>query len=83
MGRKDTSSCFVYIRSLPALSISLSLYLPRMRVDLTELDLVGGYGLAIAVKDQEAGAGGALVDGAHEDLRGLHSESTVYAGIKQ
>lgn len=39
-----------------------SLDLPRMRVDLAELDLVRRYGFAIMIKDEESRGGGALVD---------------------
>jgi hypothetical protein len=43
-------------------------YLPWVWVYLREFFLVDGYGLAIFVEDEEAGARGALVDAANEDL---------------
>lgn len=48
------------------------LYLPRMRVYLTEFHLVRGYRLTVTVEDEEPGTGRSLVDGSHEDLGGLH-----------
>ena len=41
---------------------------PGLWIDLLELELVGGNRLALFIEDQEPGAGGALVNGAHEGL---------------
>lgn len=43
-----------------------SIDLPRLRVDLLELELVSRDNFTALVKDQEARAGGALVNGSHE-----------------
>jgi hypothetical protein len=41
---------------------------PRVRIYLLELDLMVSYRLAIAIKNEEARAGGAIVDGPNESL---------------
>lgn len=38
------------------------IYLPRVRIDLGELHLVGGHRFPISIEDEEASAGRALVD---------------------
>lgn len=42
--------------------------LPWMRIDLSELDLMGGNGFSISIEDEESSAGCALVDRADEDF---------------
>jgi hypothetical protein len=39
---------------------------PRLRVNLSELNLMQRDNLTLRVEDEESGAGGALVNGAHE-----------------
>ena len=53
------------LRALPNF-VGIVLYMPGLRQDLRVLQLLAGDGAARAVPDDEASAGGALVDGAHE-----------------
>lgn len=44
---------------------------PRMWINLLELDLVRGHRLSRSIENQESGARGALVDRSHECLVGF------------
>lgn len=43
-------------------------YLPWIRIDLGELNLMGGDWLSVSIEDQESGARSALVDGPNKDV---------------
>jgi hypothetical protein len=47
--------------------------IPRMWVHLLELDLMRGHWVALGVENEEAGTGGAIVNGAHEDVLAVSS----------
>lgn len=65
-------SCHLFCVSkrspLPSKRRRVSEYSPRLRVDLFELDLVRGYGLPVAIEDQETCTGCSLVNRTDKDL---------------